>query len=377
MTESYDNRRVLCVDDETNVLEGLERSLFESFDVLTAKSGADGLGLIRAEGPFAAVVSDMRMPEMDGAAFLSAVKRNAPDTVRILLTGHADVDAAIAAVNRGNIYRFLCKPCPQDQLVDTLEEAIRLFRLVTAERDLLEKTLKGSVKVLTDVLSLAAPVAFSRAGPLKSYISHMVKYLELKGGWKFELAAMLSQIGCITLPTDTLDRVYAGREISESEQKMLEAHPETGYRLLSNIPRLEPIAEMIRRQDDLDAGGPCTEEVKTGAMMLKAAQAVDLLVTQGQLVHVAARQLQSSEKYDQQLLIALEDYRRSEGSEVVKSLRFKELRTFMILAEDVRAANGYVIFKKDREINNALLEKLSNFAAGIGVIEPIRVKIPT
>ena len=104
--------RILCVDDEPNLLAALERNLFGQFDVVTANGGEAGLAAIAEGPPFAAIVSDMRMPGMDGAAFLAAARARAPDSVRLLLTGQADATSAIAAINQGAIFRFLCKPCP-------------------------------------------------------------------------------------------------------------------------------------------------------------------------------------------------------------------------------------------------------------------------
>ena len=104
--------RVLCVDDEPQVLEGLALNLRRHYEVHVAGSGAEGLQRLEQDGPFAVVLSDMRMPGMTGAVFLAHVRQRAPDSVRLLLTGHAELDAAIAAINTGHIFRFLAKPCP-------------------------------------------------------------------------------------------------------------------------------------------------------------------------------------------------------------------------------------------------------------------------
>jgi DNA-binding NtrC family response regulator len=114
----------------------------------TATSGKAGLERLSSDGPFAVVVSDMRMPEMNGAAFLAQVRERAPDTVRVLLTGQADLDSAIAAVNEGQIFRFLTKPCAPEMLISSLRAAEEQHRLITAERVLLEQTLHGAVKAL-------------------------------------------------------------------------------------------------------------------------------------------------------------------------------------------------------------------------------------
>ena len=366
--------RVLCVDDEPNVLEGLERTLFEHFEVSTASSGARGLEAIASDGPFAVVVSDMRMPEMNGAAFLARVRQAAPDTVRVLLTGQADVNSAIAAVNEGNIFRFLCKPCPHDVLIRTLEGAVEQYRLITAERDLFENTLKGAVKVLTEVLSLAAPMAFSRADQLKALVTHMAERLGIKSLWRYEVAAMLSQIGCITLLPHTLAKVYAGQPVSPEEQEMLDGHPEVGHRLLAHIPRLDQVAMMIRGQNDPSAISD--REGRLGAEMLHLALAVDHLVAAGSRVQDAVEELERHGGYEKRLLDALRDFRGAKRAEVVRSVHLRELRSFMILDEDARAKNGNVVMRKGQELNPALVERLQNWQRGIGMVEPIRVRMP-
>ena len=374
MPENDELPRVLLVDDEPNVLEGLERTLFGDYDVFTAESGAEGLETIEQEGPFSVVVSDMRMPEMNGAAFLARVHQTAPDTVRVLLTGQADMDSAIAAVNEGNIFRFLCKPCPQDLLFRSLEAAVKQYELTTAERDLLENTLKGAVKVLTEVLSLASPVAFSRSDQIKELVAHMAGRLELENRWSYEVAGMLSHIGCITLPPDTLERIYAGQAISDDEESMFADHPEVGHRLLVNIPRLDAVARMIRGQND-----PATttdEKERMGAEMLRVALAVDRLMAAGSGLRNAVNELRRLGGYDERLLAAVWDFRGEKPSEVVRALGVAELQSFMILDEDVFAKNGNVLVPKGRELSNVLVERLKNWGRGIGIVEPIRVRVP-
>lgn len=129
--------RILCVDDEPSVLEGLTRILRRQYDIQSAAGGDTALKRIQDDGPFAVVMSDLRMPKVDGISLLGQIRSIAPDTVRILLTGHADVSAAIDAVNQGNIFRFLTKPCPTEVLLQALNASVEQHSLITAERVLL------------------------------------------------------------------------------------------------------------------------------------------------------------------------------------------------------------------------------------------------
>lgn len=125
--------KILCVDDDPNILQAYQRSLRREFEIEVAKGGKEGLEVIASQGPFAVVVSDMRMPGMDGIQFLSKVREQTPNTVRIMLTGHADRQTAIDAVNQGNIFRFLTKPCSPEILAKSLEEGIQQYQLLKAK----------------------------------------------------------------------------------------------------------------------------------------------------------------------------------------------------------------------------------------------------
>src|ERR1700719_1967219 len=125
---------ILCVDDEARVLDGLKLTLRRGFEVLTATSGAEGLAMLKRMAGAAVVISDMRMPGMDGAAFLTQVKEQWPESTRLLLTGEAGCDAAVAAVNEGQIFRFLTKPCTPEKLIAAVEAAVRHHQLIMAEK---------------------------------------------------------------------------------------------------------------------------------------------------------------------------------------------------------------------------------------------------
>ena len=133
--------KVLCVDDEPNILLAFRRQL-RQFDLETAVGPEAGLAVLEAKGPFAIVVSDLRMPVMDGVQFLTRVRAASPNTIRIMLTGQADLTAASMAVNEGCVFRFLLKPCPPEVLSLALQAGLEQFRLVSAERDLLEQELR-------------------------------------------------------------------------------------------------------------------------------------------------------------------------------------------------------------------------------------------
>jgi len=270
------SERILFVDDEPNVLEGIKRLLRKQCSLQVAASGADGLRLLSEEGPFALVVSDMRMPVMNGAQFLAKVREQSPDTVRMILSGQADLQATIAAVNDGHIYRFLSKPCPSDVLLAAVQDGLTQYRLITGEKILLEQTLNGSVQMLIEILGMVRPAASSRSSRLRRYVMELAVSLGLPERWQWGLAALVSQIGCVALPKEILSKVEAGQTLTEEETRLYESHPEVAGKLLAAIPRLEDVAAIVSAQLDAPHWGELPVDVRqwdirsTGRFLLRS-----------------------------------------------------------------------------------------------------------
>jgi response regulator RpfG family c-di-GMP phosphodiesterase len=362
------HEKVLMVDDEINVLEGYQRLFRHEFQIDTAAGGAAALTALAATGPYAVVVSDMRMPEMDGAKLLTKIKQLAPETTRIMLTGNSDIHSAVSAVNEGSIFRFLTKPCSRENLGKALTAGLAQYRLVTAEKGLLEHTLQGSIQVLTEVLSLVNPAAFGRALRLRRYIHQAVTRMALESPWRFEVAAMLSQLGCVTLHPETIEAVYAGRPLPPDEQARFDAHPGVAHDLLSKIPRMEPIAWMIAHQNDsvLSTGSAAngeTADMRMGANLLRATMAFDELVRKGVSESEAANRLsQEYRDFDPRILQALVESEAEKDQTELHTCTLDQLSPFgMALAEELRTTTGVLLVAKGQEVTAALILKLRSF----------------
>ncbi|HHD57205.1 MAG TPA: hypothetical protein ENK89_05970 [Desulfobulbaceae bacterium] len=266
-------------------------------------------------------------------------------------------------------------------LIPSLALAQRQYRLVTAEKELLQKTLKGSITVLSELLSQAKPTVFSAGLRLKEYGIQVAEALELPNIWQIEVSALLAQIGCISLPTDILNKKYAGLELSAEEEEMWHNYPEVGARLLDRIPRLDDVTKMIRWQqkrfDEFDKELDKTEfeEVLTGAQILRAAIDFDLLIFQGRSPKKAVAQLRSRPGvYNPKVLDAFARIHFQEHVRTV-SLPVHDIVVGMIAEEDIAAKNGALILPKGQEITWSILQALYNFNRQVGIIEPITVSI--
>lgn len=373
--------KILCVDDEAAILEGFRRVLRKEFKVDLAVGGPAALKMVEESGPYAVIVSDLRMPDMDGIHLLSKVKEIAPDTIRIMLTGKADVEAAIKSINEGQLFRFLTKPCPVPLLVNALNSALKQYQLVTAEKTLLERTLKGSVTILTDILAIVNPIAFSRASRIKRFVHHLAVHSDPDNLWQYELGAMLSQIGCVTLPPEVLEKVNAGQKLSDAERDLYQSHPQVCYQLLANIPRLEKIAQMIANQYKPKSAliHDVSDEmflINNGAEMLKVAYDYDTLISRGISGAAAIKtMMKSADVYNIEHVKHLNEVQLEDPGYISYSVMIDELSTLMIIDEDVHTNNGLMLVAKGQTVSYVLLKRLQSFAHGIGIKEPIRVLI--
>ena len=257
--------RIICVDDEPNVLASMKLMLRE-YQVHTATSAAQGLNLLETLDPVAVVISDMRMPQVSGVQFLKEVAARYPMTARVLLTGASDMEAAVEAVNLGNLFRFLLKPCPPEHLRATLRAAIEHHRVLTSERDLLQRTLLGSIRALAEVLRIADPVAFGRTGRLKELACAVARHLKLEV-WPVEYAALVCQLGNISLPEATATKLYANLETTAEEGVQIDAAYRLAPDIIKHIPRLEPVRRIL---EDLAAARQGNlENMDPGARVLR------------------------------------------------------------------------------------------------------------
>jgi response regulator RpfG family c-di-GMP phosphodiesterase len=360
--------RVLCVDDEPHVLEGLRDTLRRSFDVEVAESGAEGLEMLRrAPHDFEIVISDMRMPVMSGSVFLGEARRIAPNTVRILLTGYADAKAAVRAVNDGQIFRFLTKPCPADELLRACAAALMHRRVVAAERTLLEQTLRGSVQALSDVLALASPSVFGHADRVRTLAAKIAQGLGVQDAWEIEVAAMLSHVGAITLPPETAERLRMGQPLSPDEQAMVDRVPEATARIIGNIPRMEGVLQILA---DVTGGA----DAPIGSRILRVAIDADRRTAQGATLDAAMEaMLATRDLYDSEVLLAFARVVAAEGRrDALLELPIASLDVGMILAEDVVTQDGRMLVPRGFTVTAGLVERLRNFR-GTVVREPVRV----
>lgn len=370
------SRKILLVDDEPSVLQGYRRHLHKRFDVSICEEPARALEMIEAEGPFGVVVSDYRMPEMNGVEFLSEVRRRQPTATRIMLTGQADHEATLAAINEGHIFRFLTKPCPPEALASSIADGMELYELVMAEKELIEGTLQGAVAALTDLLGLASPAALDRATRVRSIAVALAERLGVGPVWIVDMAASLSQVGCMTLDDEVAQAGLSGASMPPDDRQMYEGHAAAAERLLARIPRLDAVAALVGAQFrselppaivtrlDLDPGlsdaffAACRFVERSAQTDDAAAALADLAGRIGGDVHAALAEVVGG-------------LGRREMRPVTCSV--EEILTGMIAREDIVTTTGVLLVSTGHEITELMLQRLRNFHRKAGVVEPLEM----
>jgi len=366
--------KVLFVDDEQKILDSFMLNLKRRYDVHLALGPEEALARIASDGPFQVVVSDYKMPGMNGVELLSKVMAVSPKTVRIMLTGHADMDVSIAAVNSGQVFRFLTKPCSMELLTGAIDAALEQNRLLNLEKELLRNTLLGSINVIVEILSIVNPLAFGRSDRIRRLVMGLTKALKLHNSSKYELAALLSQIGCVTVPEEILVKRYSGQALSPQEQNAFDLGIRRTSALIKKIPRLEEVGNIILCQLDT----PSLEvEGTLGARLLLLALDYDDLTLAGTSGDDALRELQKrAQRYGAPLLAALENLLAGEDCHHILDLRLARLEPGMILARDVRAMDGTLMLSRGLVITSFILDRLLSLSETLPIHEPIQVISP-
>jgi response regulator RpfG family c-di-GMP phosphodiesterase len=353
--------KLLVVDDEPQVLQGLGRGLRGAYDLRTATSGALGLEALFLEPDIAIVMSDMRMPQMNGTEFLARARQAAPHAVRLLLTGQADMEDAIGAINEGRIFRFLKKPCAPALMKATLADAAEQHRLVIAERELLEQTLRGAVQALCDTLALANPGVFGMAMRVKRIAAGLSAKVGGTETWQVEVAAMLCQLGAMTLPPGIYERRARGEHLLPAERDMLDRVPQVTDQLLAPIPRLEAVREIVRH----GRAGPATD-VPMGAHVLRVALDFDELESAGLRPKSAIDELLGRPgRYHPAVLDALAALYVDVDPTRVVEVPIGRLLEGMILAADIVTKSGTLLVARGHEVTDTLIWRLVNFAGAV------------
>lgn len=368
---------IMVVDDQPANLKLMEDTLLrEGYTVRSFPRGRMALANA-AELPPDLILLDINMPEMDGFAVCERLKAD-PKLASIpviFLSALNETEDKVKAFKCGGV-DYVTKPFQMEEVHARVKTHLELHRARQVERDLLEKTLMGAVRSLADLIHLTGPSLGERSAAVRRIVAHIASQLHLQDAWQYELAATLCFIGGVVLPVEVFEPGYTGVQLSAAEELMYRSFPQVSSQLLSNIPRMETVAEMVLRQHE-DAGrASLTSTARRGALMLRIAQGLDRRLLGGAPIRDALSELRGELGPNaKEIIDALSDYRPALAVAERKRMRVSELQSSMIVEDDVVTRDGIMILGRETSLNPTLIERVRNFAKTRGVCEPIRVRI--
>jgi response regulator RpfG family c-di-GMP phosphodiesterase len=373
---------ILLVDDEINILNSHRRTLRNEFNFDVALSGVKALELISAGNKYAVVVTDMQMPSMNGLELLQKIKEVSPNTVGIMLTGNSNQDTAVNAVNIGDIYRFINKPCDKSTLVSAIDAGIKQYNLIMAEKVLLNRTLKGVINVLSVVLDLVNPAAMENSVKMVDYMERLAHVMKLSDSWEFLPMVQLSQLGCIIFPPETLKNIERGQKISAEEKQLFAQHPCLAADLIRQIPRMEKIADSILYQEKcfngegIPSNNVSGYDIPLGARMLKVVIDFIRFEKHEQSNEKAFLKLKMQKQfYDPEILSALGTVLNLviEIPKIV--VRLTDLKKGMILDKHILTKRGLLVAGKGQKVSAALLQIIRHCLENKAIEGSVEVKL--
>ena len=418
MTDTGTAPSLLLVDDEPSILSALRR-LFrpQGYRIFTAESGAAGLAILEQE-TIDLVISDMRMPEMDGATFLKAVRQRWPRAMRILLTGYADITSTVSAINEGEIYRYIAKPWDDTEMLTVVREACERQRLESENRRLtaltqaqndelktlnasleqkvaertaelrqalsfveqahgeLKKSFMSSVQVFAGLIELrSGPAGKQLAGHGRRVAEHaraVARRLALSDGeaQNIMLAGLLHDIGKIGLPDDLLGKPW--NTLSGEQRALVMKHPAIGQNILIGIERFRDAALIVRHHHECYDGSGYPDRlaglaIPLGARILMVANDYDALQV-GTLVQRPLKPAEaldfiaenSGKRYDPgvvEVFVKLIGETLKEGP-VELPLRTMHLKPGMTVSRDLMHRDGYLLLAAGSVLKAEIISQL-------------------
>ena len=356
--------RILFVDDEESILQGFKLTLGRKYEISVASSGKEGLEIYDRDGPFAVVVSDFSMPEMNGAEFLGELRQRGSSAVTMLLTGVANFEEVSEVVSSGGIFRLLNKPCSSEKLKENLEQALRQYNLIRAEKELLEETLNGSVSALISLFSASKPLFFGRAQRVKKLAVKLADRLGMDDIWRIELATVFSYLGYLTLPDNELEKIYNGEEVSPEVQMIMSGFPAFVEDILSRIPRIKRVSKIVSllAEDEFMAGREKQTE-GLAASVIRLAQTYENCLSRGMgKKEILDGIREQTERYSTEILQTLaEVLEQSQTSTEKLRVECSDLKEGMRLQEELRLPNGTLVAPKGMEVTHHFIRMIDNY----------------
>jgi len=386
MVESSDTKKkasILVVDDTPENLYVLSDMLKdEKYEVRPVPSGALALSAARNNPPDI-ILLDIRMPEMNGYEVCKIMKadKKLSEIPIIFISALSETLDKVKAFSVGGA-DYITKPFQFEEVNARIQTHLELMRSKRELQSLLSETLTGSIKIMIDILTIISPKAFFQSSRHRRLIKEILRVLGIFETWTIEVAAMLSTLGCISVPPYILETKFRPDLLNEYELKILRSYPSLGAKLTARIPRLEMISEIIKNQLAPPAAGNeeelLSDHAVLGAQLLKFLNDYDGFVISSANPMAAIAKMETAEyKYPAILIKALKKVLETSFlTNIKKEVEFSELEEGMILEEDILLPNGAKLMESQTELSLHLVDILKHSADNYSLKQRIKVSTP-
>lgn len=375
-------KKILIVDDaEENRMILADICSTIGYEAMEAENGKIGMEMLRNHH-VDCVLLDIKMPVMNGIEMLSILKRdNIIGSIPVIMvTGVEDTKSVVDALNMGAA-DYITKPFEAKILMARLKGVLKRYEIFLNEKDLVEKTFFGSVRLLNDLLSTLSPHIFGKSNQIRRIAKALCKEIHFPDSNEVELAALFSHVGCISLSSEITEKLVTGKFLLSEEKQIFDNHPLLGYKLLKNIPLLEHVANTVLYQNkNYDGSGTpisekiAGEEIPLPARILRVAiEYQSARIKSNSTLELSDLLRSRSGLLDPNLYKALSQVMIKEDSRELREIKILQLRTGMIFADDIFTTTNNKIASQWQEATDGLVERITNIHYQIGVKEPIKV----
>lgn len=365
--------KVMLVTSDSGFAAQAGEVLEPVVDLACLPDAEKGLAMLAEDNRFAAVLSGLHLPGMNGIKFLSRVRREFPRTMRLMVTADRSFKTAAGAINAAHISKMLPRPCPPQALKAAVQDAVSKYRRERkSEGDPCRDVLFGCVRMLVDIMELTHPDAVERSKRIRRPAQRVCAELKAMSTQLMDMVVLLSNIGCVALPPELLESLEAGQRPSKEEMQIFYTHPSIAAHLLGNVPHMEKIAQIIRHQNT-----PVSQDPPMGARILKACIDMDQMQLTGAPPDKALDFMAAKPKvYDTEVVKALRHYQEESSQTRCLNLTVAGLEPGMVMGKDMVAGSGAVLLHKGDTLSEASHLRLQTFQDLLKVKEPICVVPP-
>ena len=361
--------KLLIVSMDAAFREEAKAALSSRFALLATDSAEKALAALEKERECSLVMSGLTLPGMDGVAFLAELRRRQPQVMRLLVSGDGTFETAMRAINVAQVHHFMVKPVTAPQIAEAADDALRSYEQAQAEASQLRATLNGSVRMLVEVLELTNPAAMGRSTRTSERIKQLGRVLDVRPRWPLDLASLLSQLGCVSMPTEILTKLESGEDLNKEELQIFTTHPTIAAHLLRNIPSMGNVAEIIRQQTTPSSANPPLE-----SRILRVCLDLDHLERKNVPTSKALDAMRAHpDRYDQKVVEALAGVLGETAMVCCHTLSVAELQPGMVMMADMVTKTGTKLLLKGQRLSEASHLRLQAFGTMLDIEEPICV----